>query len=40
VTDEYLDLIDDEDRVIGRASRRRVRAENLLHRGAGILPKS
>jgi isopentenyldiphosphate isomerase len=35
--DELLDLVDDEDRVIGTAPRSRVRAENLLHRGVGIL---
>ena len=35
--EELVDLIDRDDRVIGRASRRRVRAENLLHRGVGIL---
>src|SRR5512136_1528088 len=35
--DEMLDLVDDADRIIGRAPRRRVRAENLLHRGVGIL---
>jgi len=34
---EWLDLVDDDDRVIGRAPRARVRAENLLHRGVGIL---
>jgi 8-oxo-dGTP pyrophosphatase MutT (NUDIX family) len=36
-SEELVDLIDRDDRVIGRASRRRVRAENLLHRGVGIL---
>ncbi len=36
-SDELVDLIDRDDRVIGRASRRQVRAENRLHRGVGIL---
>lgn len=35
--DEQVDLIDEQDRVIGRAARREVRARNLLHRGVGIL---
>lgn len=35
--DELVDLIDRDDRVIGRTSRRQVRGENLLHRGVGIL---
>jgi 8-oxo-dGTP pyrophosphatase MutT (NUDIX family) len=35
--DELVDLVDDEDRVVGRASRRRVRRQKLLHRGAAVL---
>ena len=35
--DEWVDLIDSENRVIGRTSRREVRGRNLLHRGVGIL---
>jgi len=35
--EELLDLVDDGDRVIGTAPRSRVRRENLLHRGVGIL---
>ena len=35
--EELVDLIDRDDRVIGRKTRRTVRAENLLHRGVGIL---
>ncbi len=35
--EELVDLIDESDRVIGWARRRRVRALNLLHRGVGIL---
>ncbi|HNR98526.1 MAG TPA: NUDIX domain-containing protein [Planctomycetota bacterium] len=35
--EEELYLVDGEDRVIGTAPRSRVRAENLLHRGVGIL---
>lgn len=35
--EELVDLIDRDDRVIGRTSRRQVRAENLLHRGVGVL---
>ena len=35
--DEWVDLIDHENRVIGRERRRVVRAQNLLHRGVGIL---
>lgn len=34
---EYLDLVDEENRVIGRAPRAEVRARNLLHRGVGIM---
>ncbi len=35
--EELVDLIDEQDRVIGWARRRRVRALNLLHRGVGIV---
>lgn len=35
--DERVDLIDLEDRVLGQVTRRRVRAENLLHRGVSVL---
>jgi isopentenyldiphosphate isomerase len=32
-----VDLVDEDDRVIGRAPRSEVRRRNLLHRGAGVL---
>ncbi len=32
-----MDLVDEENRVIGRSSRREARAMNLLHRGVGII---
>src|SRR5512143_4140836 len=35
--EEFLYLVDAEDRVIGTAPRSRVRRENLLHRGVGII---
>ena len=35
--EEVVDLISADNRVIGQASRREVRARNLLHRGVGIL---
>jgi isopentenyldiphosphate isomerase len=35
--DEQVDLIDEQDRVIGRAGRRQVRRANLLHRGVGVV---
>jgi len=35
--EELVDLIDEQDQVIGWARRKRVRKENLLHRGVGIL---
>lgn len=35
--EEWVDLVDRDNRVIGRALRARVRRENLLHRGVGIL---
>jgi 8-oxo-dGTP pyrophosphatase MutT (NUDIX family) len=35
--DEWVDVVDDEDRVLSRARRREVRARNLFHRGVGIL---
>lgn len=34
---ELADLVDEEDRVVGRATRREVRARTLLHRGVAIL---
>lgn len=34
---EVTDLVDEADRVIGTATRREIRAKNLLHRGVGIL---
>ena len=34
---EWVDLIDFDNRVLGRAPRTKVRARNLLHRGVGIL---
>ncbi|MBI4601397.1 MAG: NUDIX domain-containing protein [Planctomycetes bacterium] len=38
--DELVDLVDDSNRILGRATRREVRSKNLLHRGVGILCKS
>ena len=35
--EEIVDLVDEENRVIGSTTRREVRARNLLHRGVGIL---
>ncbi|HZD72843.1 MAG TPA: NUDIX domain-containing protein [Actinomycetota bacterium] len=35
--EEMVDLVDEDDRVIGRAPRSEVRRRNLLHRGAGVL---
>jgi hypothetical protein len=35
--DEILDVVDEHDRVVGRASRREVRARRLLHRFAAVL---
>ena len=35
--EEHLDLVDGNNQRIGRAPRREVRAQNLLHRGVGIL---
>jgi isopentenyldiphosphate isomerase len=35
--EEYVDVIDEDDRVIGRASRREVRSGNLLHREVAAL---
>lgn len=35
--EEWVDLVDEANRVTGRAARREVRARNLLHRGVGIL---
>lgn len=36
-SDEIVDIVDAENRVVRRATRREVRAENLPHRGVGIL---
>lgn len=38
--DEWVDLVDGENRVVGRARRRDVRRQNLLHRGVGIFCRS
>jgi 8-oxo-dGTP pyrophosphatase MutT (NUDIX family) len=35
--DEWVDLVDENNRVMGRARRSEVRGRNLLHRGVGIL---
>ena len=35
--EEMTDLVDEDDRVIGRAPRSEVRRRNLLHRGVGVL---
>lgn len=37
MSDEPVDLVDREDRVVGRAPRSEVRGRNLLHRGVGVL---
>jgi isopentenyldiphosphate isomerase len=34
---EEVDLVDEEDRVVGRATRKEVRSKNLLHRSVGVL---
>lgn len=34
---EWVDIVDEHDRVIGRASRAEVRARNLLHRNVAVL---
>jgi isopentenyldiphosphate isomerase len=34
---EYLDLVDESNQIVGKAPRREVRTQNLLHRGVGIL---
>ncbi len=34
---EWIDLINEDNHVIGRAPRAQVRAKNLLHRGVGII---
>ena len=36
-SDEIVDVVDAENRVVRRATRREVRAKNLPHRGVGIL---
>jgi len=35
--EEIVDLVDGGNRIVGRATRRDVRGQNLLHRGVGIL---
>jgi len=35
--DEWVDLVDEANRLTGKAQRREVRRQNLLHRGVGIL---
>jgi isopentenyldiphosphate isomerase len=35
--EEIAPLVDEEDRVVGTASRRQIRAGNLLHRGVAVL---
>lgn len=34
---EYLDLVDGHNRRVGKALRREVRSQNLLHRGVGVI---
>ncbi|HEY6708773.1 MAG TPA: NUDIX hydrolase, partial [Actinomycetota bacterium] len=35
--DELLDVVDEQDRVVGQATRREVRARRLLHRFSSVL---
>jgi isopentenyldiphosphate isomerase len=35
--DELVDVVDENDRVIGRATRREMREQNLLHRNASVI---
>ncbi len=35
--DEVADVVDGDDRVVGRATRREIRAENLLHRAVAAM---
>jgi len=35
--DELMDVVDDQDRVVGQATRREVRRRRLLHRFASVL---
>jgi isopentenyldiphosphate isomerase len=35
--DELVDVVDEEDRVIGRVTRREMREQNILHRNASVL---
>jgi isopentenyldiphosphate isomerase len=37
---EWVDVVDEHDRVVGRAPRAEVRARNLLHRGVGIVVRN
>jgi isopentenyldiphosphate isomerase len=36
-SEEWVDLVDEEDRVIGRVTRSEMRARNLLHRSVAVL---
>ena len=38
--EEWADLVDDQNRVVGRATRREIRQKNLPHRGVGILVRN
>ena len=35
--DEWIDVVDERDHVVGRATRRQMREHNLLHRNASVL---
>jgi isopentenyldiphosphate isomerase len=35
--EEWVDVVDADDRVLGRATRARIRAQNLLHRNVAVL---
>jgi 8-oxo-dGTP pyrophosphatase MutT (NUDIX family) len=35
--DELVDIVDEHDRVIGRATRRQMREQNILHRNASVI---
>lgn len=36
-TEEWVDLVDIENRIVGAATRAEVRTKNLLHRGVGVM---
>jgi isopentenyldiphosphate isomerase len=36
-SEEWVDLVDEDDRVIGRVTRKQMRAENLLHRTIAVM---